>query len=292
MPTIYCRKTITQPSFINAKQVRHPIIERINDNYEYIPNDVNLSQDSVSGILLYGCNMCGKSSYMKSVGLNVIMAQAGFYTAADSFEFFPYEYIFTRISGNDNLFENQSSFAVEMLELRNIFKRCNNRSLVLGDELCRGTESVSGKAIVAAGICKLRATDSQFIFATHLHGLDSIDEVKSLTNVKAYHLSVEYCRTTERLIYDRHMREGSGSSLYGLEVCKAMDMDTDFLEIANRIRKREQVKPKLYLEMRKNHNIITVSIWVCVLYVIMLRKKLIILNIKRCRFKWVYRTRS
>jgi DNA mismatch repair protein MutS len=183
--------------------------------------------------------MCGKSSYMKSVGLNVIMAQAGFYTSAESFEYSPYEYIFTRISGNDNLFENQSSFAVEMLELRNIFKRCNSRSLVLGDELCRGTESVSGKAIVAAGICKLRATDSQFIFATHLHGLDSIDEVKELTNVKAYHLSVEYCRTTERLIYDRQMKEGSGSSLYGLEVCKAMDMDNDFLEIANRIRKRE-----------------------------------------------------
>ena len=240
----YCRPSIVESngcdtSFIKAKQVRHPIIERINDNYEYIPNDINLSQDSVSGILLYGCNMCGKSSYMKSVGLNVIMAQAGFYTSAESFEYSPYEYIFTRISGNDNLFENQSSFAVEMLELRNIFKRCNSRSLVLGDELCRGTESVSGKAIVAAGICKLRATDSHFIFATHLHGLDSIDEVKSLTNVKAYHLSVEYCRTTERLIYDRQMKEGSGSSLYGLEVCKAMDMDTDFLEIANRIRKRE-----------------------------------------------------
>jgi DNA mismatch repair protein MutS len=238
----YCRPSIVDKSnvsYIEAKQVRHPIIERINDNYEYIPNDVILSQDSVSGILLYGCNMCGKSSYMKSVGLNVIMAQAGFYTAAETFEYYPYEYIFTRISGNDNLFENQSSFAVEMLELRNIFKRCNNRSLVLGDELCRGTESVSGKAIVAAGICKLRATDSHFIFATHLHGLDSISEVKALTNVKAYHLSVEYCRTTERLIYDRHMKEGSGSSLYGLEVCKAMDMDTDFLEIANRIRKRE-----------------------------------------------------
>ena len=109
----------------------------------------------------------------------------------------------------------------------------------LGDELCRGTESVSGKAIVAAGICKLRESGSQFIFATHLHGLDSINEVKELKNVKAYHLSVEYSRATERLIYDRQMKEGSGSSLYGLEVCKAMDMDNDFLELANRIRKRE-----------------------------------------------------
>tara|TARA_B100000963_G_C22575297_1_gene648111 strand:- start:237 stop:1502 length:1266 start_codon:yes stop_codon:yes gene_type:complete len=234
--------------------VRHPIIERINDNYEYIPNDVNLSNNNTAGILLYGCNMCGKSSYMKSVGLNIIMAQAGFYTAAESFEYYPYKYIFTRISGNDNLFEHKSSFGVEMLELRNIFKRCDNRSLVLGDELCRGTESVSGKAIVAAGICKLRATNSHFIFATHLHGLDTITEVNELPHVKAYHLSVEYCRTSERLIYDRRMKEGSGSSLYGLEVCKAMDMDSDFLELANRIRKREAGENETLLgEENKSH---------------------------------------
>ena len=259
-------KTINEsnPSYINAKKVRHPIIERINDNYEYIPNDVNLSENNTAGILLYGCNMCGKSSYMKSVGLNIIMAQAGFYTAAESFEYYPYKYIFTRISGNDNLFEHQSSFAVEMLELRNIFKRCDNRSLVLGDELCRGTESVSGKAIVASGICKLRSKNSHFIFATHLHGLDTIKEVTELPNVKAYHLSVEYCRTSERLIYDRQMKEGPGSSLYGLEVCKAMDMDTDFLELANRIRKREAGENETLLgDENKSHYNNRVYIDIC-----------------------------
>jgi hypothetical protein len=126
-----------------------------------------------------------------------------------------------------------------MLELRNIFKRCNSRSLVLGDELCRGTESVSGKSIVAAGIWKLRKSNSQFIFATHLHGLDDIPEVKILEHVEAYHLSVKYDKQTDKLIYDRKMKKGSGSSLYGLEVCKAMDMDNEFLELANKIRKRE-----------------------------------------------------
>ena len=227
------------PSYVKGVNVRHPIIERINDELEYIPNDVNLSPDNIAGILLYGCNMCGKSSYMKSIGLNIIMAQAGMYVAAEEFDYYPYDFIFTRISGNDNIFKNQSSFAVEMHELRNILKRTNNRSLILGDELCRGTESVSGKAIVAAGVCKLREYDSQFIFATHLHGLSEIPEVKALSQVKAYHLAVEYDRAKQRLIYDRRMKEGSGSSLYGLEVCRAMDMDEEFLELANRIRMRE-----------------------------------------------------
>jgi DNA mismatch repair protein MutS len=227
------------PSYVKGFNVRHPIIERINDELEYIPNDVDLSPDNVAGILLYGCNMCGKSSYMKSIGLNIIMAQAGMYVAAEEFDYYPYDFIFTRISGNDNIFKNQSSFAVEMHELRNILKRTNHRSLILGDELCRGTESISGKAIVAAGVCKLREYDSQFIFATHLHGLSEIPEIKALSQVKAYHLAVEYDREKQRLIYDRHMKEGSGSSLYGLEVCRAMDMDEDFLELANRIRMRE-----------------------------------------------------
>lgn len=227
------------PSYVKGVNVRHPIIERINDELEYIPNDVDLSPDNIAGILLYGCNMCGKSSYMKSIGLNIIMAQAGMYVAAEKFDYYPYDFIFTRISGNDNIFKNQSSFAVEMHELRNILKRTNHRSLILGDELCRGTESVSGKAIVAAGVCKLREYDSQFIFATHLHGLSEIPEVKALPQVKAYHLAVEYDRAKQLLIYDRHMKEGSGSSLYGLEVCRAMDMDEDFLELANRIRMRE-----------------------------------------------------
>jgi DNA mismatch repair protein MutS len=227
------------PSYVKGVNVRHPIIECINNDFEYIPNDVNLSPEGIAGILLYGCNMCGKSSYMKSIGLNIIMAQAGLYVAAEGFDYYPYDFIFTRISGNDNIFKNQSSFAVEMHELRNILKRSNNRSLILGDELCRGTESISGKAIVAAGICKLREYDSQFIFATHLHGLSDIPEVKALSQVKAYHLAVEYDREKKRLIYNRNMKNGSGSSLYGLEVCRAMDMDEDFLELANRIRMRE-----------------------------------------------------
>ena len=176
----YCRPTLKQgESFIHAKQLRHPIIERINDKVDYIPNDVTIGGDNKTGMLLYGCNACGKSSYMKAVGVNLIFAQSGFFVAAEQFNYSPYETLFTRISGDDNMFKGQSSFAVEMLELRNIFKRCNSKSLVLGDELCKGTESTSGLAIVAAGICQLIKKQTQFVFATHIHGLDTVQKSKA-----------------------------------------------------------------------------------------------------------------
>ena len=137
-------------SYIDAKKLRHPIIEKIIST-EYIPHNLELGKKEI-GILLYGLNAAGKSSLMKSVGINVIMAQAGMYVSADSFEFKPYKSIFTRISNNDNLFKGQSTFAVEMSELRGILTRANNSSLVLGDELCSGTETTSAVAIVATGI--------------------------------------------------------------------------------------------------------------------------------------------
>ena len=231
--------TGTTESYINVKALRHPIIERINEKTEYIPNDIKLSINDTLGILLYGCNMSGKSSTMKAVGNNIILAQAGLFVAAESFEYYPYKYIFTRISGDDNLQKGHSSFAVEMLELRNILQRCNSCSLVLGDELCRGTESVSGLAIVAAGIHELNKLNTQFIFATHLHGLDALPEIEKLERVKAMHLTVKFDKDTDVLIYDRLLKPGPGSSLYGLEVCRAMGMPNQFLKFAHKIRRRE-----------------------------------------------------
>ena len=120
---------------------RHPIIERINEKKEYIGNDIELSE---KGILLYGVNSSGKSSLMKAVGLNIIMAQSGMFVPAHEFTYEPYHHIFTRIFGSDNIYKGLSSFAVEMIELRNILKRSNKFSLILGDEICNGTESISG----------------------------------------------------------------------------------------------------------------------------------------------------
>ena len=235
----YCKPIIdneTLNSYMDIKDIRHPIIERIQTNIKYVPNDIKIGIDNTTGILLYGTNASGKSSLMKSLGLNIIMAQAGMYVSASEFKYSPYDYLFTRIRNNDNLFRGQSSFAVEMSELRSILKRANSRSLVLGDELCSGTETYSAISIFAASVYKLSSNNTNFIFATHLHELCNLPIIKKINNIKINNLKVIYDKKNDILIYDRKLEEGSGSSTYGLEVCKAMDMGEDFIELANEIR--------------------------------------------------------
>jgi len=223
-------------SYIKAENLRHPIIEELNKKLEYIPNNVDLG-DKISGMLLYGVNAVGKSSYMKSVGLSVIMAQTGMFVPATNFEYYPYKYIFTRISGNDNIFKNQSTFAVEMSELRSILKRADRNSLILGDELCSGTETISGISIVTAGVITLEKRNCCFIFATHLHQLSSMPRLIELPKIKNYHMETIYDEAKSNLIYNRKIKEGSGNPIYGLEVAKAMDLESSFIDLANCIRK-------------------------------------------------------
>lgn len=223
-------------SYVNARDLRHPIIERINDKVEYITNDLSLGV-GMDGLLLFGLNCSGKTSLSKAVALNVIMAQAGSFVPSH-LEFSPYESIFTRIPSGDDIFKSMSTFAVEMGELRNILSRANKNSLIVGDEISHGTEVTSGVSIVSAAICALAKRGSTFIFATHLHNITEIEEVNALVNVSFKHLSVNYDDISKKLIYDRKLRDGPGSSIYGLEVCKALDLPSDFLELANNIRQK------------------------------------------------------
>ena len=223
-------------SYINGVNLRHPIIERINTNTEYIPNDVCIGEDEIGGILLYGTNMVGKSAYMKSIGISIIMAQCGMYVPCENFNYYPFKSIFTRIPSGDDLFKNQSTFAVEINELRNILKRANSNSLVIGDELASGTESISAVSIVASGIIQLTNKGSKFVFATHLHDLTNLEAISSLKTLKIYHLSVIYDESTKKLIYNRKLQDGQGSTMYGLEVCRALDLPSDFLLTANQFR--------------------------------------------------------
>jgi len=236
----YCKPTILNKldgkSYINGKNVRHPIIEKIHTSVEYIPNDINIGEN-MFGMLLYGVNAVGKSSYMKSIGLSIIMAQAGLYVPASSFQYYPYKHIFTRISGNDNIFKGQSTFAVEMSELRSILKRADKNSLILGDELCSGTETISGLSIVSAGVITLEKIKCSFIFATHLHQLSTMDKLNNLEHIYNYHMETIYNNETGELIYNRKLKKGSGNAIYGLEVAKAMDLDKEFIDLANTIRK-------------------------------------------------------
>ena len=113
----------------------------------------------------------------------------------------PYNSIFTRILGNDNIFKGLSSFAVEMIELNTILKLSNKNSLILGDELCSGTETTSAICIFSSGIIKLQERMSSFIFATHFHEVCKIKEVTSLQNVVMKHMKVIYNKEKDRLEY-------------------------------------------------------------------------------------------
>ena len=231
LENVYCKPRIInqEKSVFLAKNIRHPIVEKINDHVEFVPNDISLDEN---GILLYGTNACGKSTLMKSIGLSLIMAQSGFFVPCSELIYSPYTQIFTRILSNDNLFRGQSTFAVEMSELRGILLRSNKNSLVLGDEVCSGTENVSALSIVSAGLKKLSEIKCSFIFTSHLHQLMDIKIVNEIRNLDVFHLKIKYDIEKDLLIYDRKLEKGSGPPIYGLEVCKAMGLDTDFLKIA------------------------------------------------------------
>jgi DNA mismatch repair protein MutS len=232
-------------SFVDARDIRHCLIEQINEDELYVCNDISLGL-SDRGMLLYGTNAVGKTSLIRALGICIIMAQAGLYVPCSAFTYSPYTNIMTRILGNDNLFKGMSTFAVEMSELRVILKCADKNSLILGDELCSGTEIDSAISIFVAGLQKLHALKSCFIFATHMHEIVDYEEIAQMQMVGGVgvgggglvtkHMAVTYDRAHDVLIYDRKLRDGAGPSMYGLEVCKSLHLPDDFLKMANDIR--------------------------------------------------------
>jgi DNA mismatch repair protein MutS len=206
-----------------------------------------------NGILLYGTNAVGKTSFIKSLGIAVIMAQAGLYVPCKTFNYFPYSSIFTRILGNDNIFKGLSTFAVEMTELRTILTMSDKNSLVLGDELCSGTESDSALSIFTAGLETLHVKDCTFLFATHFHEIVKYEEIKALTKLKMMHMEVSYDAEKGLLIYDRKLRDGPGDSMYGLEVCKSLNLPQAFLRRAHDIRMKYKPEQRNILSLETSH---------------------------------------
>ncbi len=268
------RPEIVEENFLEAIALRHPIIEANDQRGIYIPNDIYLGKSTptshnhitlnasnnqdVLGILLYGINSSGKSSLMKSIGIAVILAQAGMFVPAVEFKFGIYEKIFTRIVSKDNLYKGLSTFAVEMMELKNIFNRANERSLILGDEISQGTETQSALAIVSSAILKLLSLKSTFIFATHLHQLGDIKQLQNIPNLIFLHLGIKYDEKSDTLIYNRVLQLGKGDSLYGLEFAKSIHMDKEFLSIAQHIREELEEKhsdiKKIKRQKRSKYN--------------------------------------
>lgn len=224
-------------SFIKARNVRHPIIERILSRTTFVPNDITIGCENTNGILLFGINNVGKTSYLRSVGLNILMAQIGSFVPAEQFTYYPFIHILTRLSGGDNMHKGQGIFEVEMSELRDIAHRCSYRSIVLADELCHGTEQVSANGIVTGGICYL-GQRTNFILATHLHDTPDQPELQCLDNIKCQHLKITRDPSTNRITYNRTLQEGPGDSNYGIEVARSMGIPEEILIIAEAVRKR------------------------------------------------------
>ena len=239
--------------------MRHPIVERIDTSFEYVVNDIILG-DVVDGVLLFGTNACGKSTFMKAIGLNLVMAQAGLYVASSSFHFSPYTKLFTRILNNDNIFRSQSTFAVEMEEIRTIIDVADDKTLVLGDEVCNGTETTSAISIVYSTIKHLCSVGSSFVFTSHFHELTKIPDIQQLRNLSIYHLTID--TIDGRLIYNRKLKRGSGPPIYGIRVCEALGLPQHFLDnalyIQKQIENNGQVKTSPY-----NPNVIVDKCGVC-----------------------------
>ena len=242
----YCKPEIhekAEKSYVDVTDLRHCLIEHIQQNELYVTNDICIGdmepgKEHKDGILLYGTNAVGKTSLIRALGISVIMAQSGLFVPCSSFKYKPYTSIFSRILGNDNIFKGLSTFAVEMSELRVIMKMADKNSLVLGDELCSGTEMESALSIFVAGLSKLHRNASSFIFATHFHEIVDFDEIRALTKLHSYHMAVTFDREADLLIYDRKLREGSGPRTYGLEVCKSLYLEEEFMEEAYKIRNK------------------------------------------------------
>jgi DNA mismatch repair protein MutS len=234
----------TRPIFTNNsdaqfefENLRHPLIEATLTRTEYIKHNIQLSQSS-RGWLVYGMNASGKSSLMKSVGIAILLAQVGAPVPASKAIIAPFHSVFTRILNQDNLWAGLSSFAVEMSEMREILSYADQNTLVLGDELCSGTESASAHALVAAGIDWLSQKHSKYIFATHLHGLLNILPPPETLSLSVYHLRVIYDALRDILVYERTLTPGPGNSLYGLEVARAMHVPTQYYEKALQYRQK------------------------------------------------------
>ena len=236
-PTILDDPLVTHGSVV-IEGLRHPLLEAQDRKIPYVQHSVSIGANDAKGWLLYGLNASGKSSLMRATGLAVLLAQGGSFVPASKMVLAPFNSLHTRIINTDNLWMGLSSFAVEMSEMRDIFRDAGPRSLVLGDELCSGTETTSATALVAAGLKGLIKRGARFLFATHLHGLGQIPEVVGDKRLSIWHLHVEYDRLKDRLVYHRTLKPGSGSSLYGLEVAKAMRLPDDILEDAIQFRKR------------------------------------------------------
>jgi DNA mismatch repair protein MutS len=224
-------------SWVTCEDLRHPLIERIRQDVSYVPHTLSVGDDGDSpiGRLVFGVNSSGKSSLMKALGISVVLAQVGMPVPAKDMSLSVYSSLFTRILGNDDLFRGLSTFRVEADEIIRILRKADHNSLVLGDELCSGTEQIGAESLVTASILTLLRRRCSFLFATHLHRVRDIPDLVQHPRLAWNHLRVDVddCGVMRM---DRRLQEGAGPRGYAIDYVERMGGDYATMCEARRIR--------------------------------------------------------
>ncbi|MBO5317100.1 MAG: DNA mismatch repair protein MutS, partial [Oscillospiraceae bacterium] len=215
----YCRPEITLDNKISISDGRHPVVEQMLKDSLFVPNDTHLGSADNQVSIITGPNMAGKSTYMRQVALIVLMAQMGSFVPARSARIGLVDRVFTRIGASDDLASGQSTFMVEMAEVASILKYATSRSLLILDEIGRGTSTYDGMAIARSVLeyaANPRHLGAKTLFATHYHELSTIEQ--ELPNVKNYNIAVK--KRGDKMIFLRKIVPGATDDSYGIEVAK------------------------------------------------------------------------
>lgn len=231
----YCRPNFhTDKQDINVIQGRHPVVEKVMTAGSYIPNDVEMG-DGTNIYLITGPNMSGKSTYMRQMALIAIMAQVGSFVPADSADLPIFDQIFTRIGAADDLISGQSTFMVEMSEANDALQYATKRSLVLFDEIGRGTATYDGMALAGAIVKYLHdKVGAKALFATHYHELTDLEN--SLTHLKNIHVGAT--EENGKLIFLHKILPGPADQSYGIHVAQLAGLPHGVLREATKLLKR------------------------------------------------------
>ncbi len=230
----YCKPNVNNFGVIDIKNGRHPVIEKILGTGSFVENDTHLDKDENRLAIITGPNMAGKSTYMRQVALITLMAQVGSFVPAESATIGVVDKIFTRVGASDDLSMGQSTFMVEMMEVASILKEATPNSLVILDEIGRGTSTYDGLSIawaVAEYIADKEKCGAKTLFATHYHELTALEE--KIEGVKNYSIAVK--EKGEDIIFLRKIIRGGTDESYGIHVARLAGVPKDVTNKANKI---------------------------------------------------------
>ena len=229
----YCRPVMDDSLSLDIKAGRHPVIETLMPaGEEYVPNDVFLDSKSQQIIILTGPNMAGKSALLRQTALIVLLAQTGSFVPAESARIGYFDKIFTRVGATDNISRGESTFMVEMLETAMILHNLSARSLVLLDEIGRGTSTYDGMSIARSIVEYIHeyGKGAKTLFATHYHELNDLEGI--FPRVKNFHVTVK--EVGKEVIFLRKIKEGGTAHSFGIHVARMAGMPAPVLESAER----------------------------------------------------------